>query len=141
LTSNYSSITQNTNLPIYSDQAKTVSSEKKQRNFFGNYHTKVGAVNPVDYDLIRGYLLGKNMDESSIDNLSITLVEVAKEQGIEITELIDLLDTGGDLNLNTVLCILLNTTRNRTSVVGFRAPVTTSSEIRRLIDPKPTTPP
>lgn len=129
----YSSIIQKTNLPVYNTENTELSPDQKQRQFFGNYNTKVGSVDPAQYEVVRGYLLGKNINGAAVDNLAITLVEVATEQNIAIDELIDLLDTGGELNLNTVLCILLNTTRNRTSIVGFNQVTVNNDNVERLI--------
>ena len=42
-------------------------------------------------------------------------------------------DIEDKLKLNTLLCILLNTTRNRTSVLGYSTAKTVSTKIQRAI--------
>ena len=83
---------------------------------------------------MRGFLVGKKFDESTVDNLVISLLEVAKEQDLSIPDLIAQLDGLEDtLQLNTLLSLLLNTTRNRTSVLGFEQTTAVSDNISRTI--------
>ena len=83
---------------------------------------------------MRGFLQRKNLEETSIDNLTISLLEVAKEQQLNPIDMVQQLDDIEDkLKLNTLLCILLNTTRNRTSVLGYSTAKTVSTKIQRAI--------
>ena len=77
-------ITQKTNLPIHDSKYSELSVDDKQRQFFSNYYTQVDSVDPALFDLVRGFLVGKNFDESTVDNLAISLLEVAKEQDVTV---------------------------------------------------------
>ena len=62
------------------------------------------------------------------------LLEVAKEQDLSVPDLIAQLDGLEDtLQLNTLLSLLLNTTRNRTSILGFEQTTAVSDNISRTI--------
>lgn len=127
-------ITQKTNLPIHDSKYSELSVDDKQRQFFSNYYTQVDSVDPALFDLVRGFLVGKNFDESTVDNLAISLLEVAKEQDLSIPDLIQQLEgVENTLKLNTLLSILLNTTRNRTSILGFQQTESIVKNISRTI--------
>ena len=130
----YTNFVENTAFPVDEHAADQMSADAKQRKFFDSYYTKVGSVDPAQYDIVRGFLQRKNLEETSIDNLTISLLEVAKEQGLNPIDMVQQLDDIEDkLKLNTLLCILLNTTRNRTSVLGYSTAKTVSTKIRRAI--------
>ena len=123
-----------TNLPIFDDTFAEFTQDEKQKQFFNNYYTNVDSVNPAHFDIVRGFLVGKNFDASTVDNLVISLLEVAKEQDLSVPDLIAQLDGLEDtLQLNTLLSLLLNTTRNRTSVLGFEQTTAVSDNISRTI--------
>ena len=124
-------ITEHTNLPY--EDAK-ITADEKQRKFFDSYYTKDASVDPAQFDIVRGFLVGKKYDETAIDNLTISLLEVAKEQQLNPIDMIQQLDDIDDrLKLNTLLCILLNTTRNRTSILGYTQAKIVSTNISRTI--------
>jgi len=130
----YTDIIENTNVPVNDNIDKELTPDEKQRKFFGNYYKKVGSVDPAQFDIVRGFLLGKKFEESVVDNLTISLLEVAKEQELNPTDMVKQLDEiDGKLKLNTLLCILLNTTRNRTSIIGFNQTKTINANILRTV--------
>ena len=63
-------ITQKTNLPIHDSKYSELSVDDKQRLFFSNYYTQVDSVDPALFDLVRGFLVGKNFDESKTKNIA-----------------------------------------------------------------------
>ena len=130
----YTNFVENTSLPIHENADGNFSSDVKQRKFFDNYYTKVDSVDPAQFDIVRGFLLGRELEVSTVDNLTITLLEVAKEQQLDPVELIDQLELVDDkIQLNNILCILLNSTRNRTSVLGYGQATVVNTNIQRAI--------
>jgi hypothetical protein len=126
--------TNKTNLPIFDETFAEFTQDQKQNQFFSNYYTQVDSVDPAQFDIVRGFLVGKNFDESTVDNLVISLLEVAKEQDLSIPDIIEQLDSLEDtLQLNTLLSLLLNTTRNRTSILGFEQTTPVTDNISRTI--------
>ena len=88
----YTNFTEHTNLPVNDNIDKNLSSDEKQRKFFGSYYTKTESVDPAQFDIIRGFLLGKKFGETVVDNLAISLLEVAKEQGLNPIDMMQQLD-------------------------------------------------
>jgi hypothetical protein len=130
----YTNYYKNTAVPVNTTQSGKPSIDEKRQRYFDNYYTKVQSVDPAQFDIVNGFLEGRNYSESVKRNLSISLLEIAKEQGLSITDLINQLSTIEDtLKLNTLLCILFNTTRNRTSVIGFSQSNKVISAIQRTI--------
>ena len=130
----YTDTIEKTNVPVNNNIDKELTPDEKQRKFFGNYYKQVGSVDPAQFDIVRGFLLGKKFEESVVDNLTISLLEVAKEQELNPMDMVKQLDEiDGKLKLNTLLCILLNTTRNRTSIVGFNQTKTINANILRTV--------
>ena len=130
----YTDTIEKTNVPVNNNIDKELTPDEKQRKFFGNYYKQVGSVDPAQFDIVRGFLLGKKFEESVVDNLTISLLEVAKEQELNPMDMVKQLDEiDGKLKLNTLLCILLNTTRNRTSIIGFNQTKTINANILRTV--------
>lgn len=130
----YTNYYKNTSLPVNTTEKGKPSLDDKREAFFGNYYSKVQSVDPAQFDLIIGFLEGRGYDESVKRNLAISLLEIAKEQNVNPVDLINQLDeVKEELKLNTLLCILLNTTRNRTSVVGFSRTNQINNTVKRTI--------
>jgi len=130
----YTNYYKNTAVPVNTTSSGKPSIDEKRQRYFDNYYTKVQSVDPAQFDIVNGFLEGRNYSESVKRNLSISLLEIAKEQGLSVTDLINQLSTIEDtLKLNTLLCILFNTTRNRTSVIGFSQSNKVISTVQRTI--------
>jgi|14_taG_2_1085336.scaffolds.fasta_scaffold01561_11 hypothetical protein len=130
----YTNYYKNTAVPVNTTSNGKPSIDEKRQRYFDNYYTKVQSVDPAQFDIVNGFLEGRNYSESVKRNLSISLLEIAKEQGLSVTDLINQLSTIEDtLKLNTLLCILFNTTRNRTSVIGFSQSNKVISTVQRTI--------
>ena len=46
----YTNFVENTSFPVDEQAADQMSADAKQRKFFDNYYTKVGSVDPAQYD-------------------------------------------------------------------------------------------
>ena len=91
------------------------------------------SIDPTEFDIVKSHLLAKGIDETAIDSLTVSLLNSATIQNFDITRLINILDTSDSFQLNTVICILLNVTRNRTSILGFTQPQQINQNTERLI--------
>lgn len=130
----YTNYYKNTAVPVNNNADGSLSSDDKRRRYFDNYYTKTTSVDPALFDIVSGFLEGRGYDKTTKDNLSITLLEIAKEQQVDPIELVKQLEIVPDkLKLNTLLCILMNTSRNRTSVLGFDHTKTINKNIKRTI--------
>jgi len=130
----FSTFNQNTAIPVNTSSSGKLSEDQKRQKFFDNYYTKVQSVDPAQFDVVLGFLEGRGYDDTVKRNLAISLLEIAKEQNINPIDLIEQLKTIEDsLQLNTLLCILLNTTRNRTSILGFKKTTSINNTVKRTI--------
>jgi hypothetical protein len=130
----YTNYYKSTAMPVNNTPSGKLSDEEKRQRYFNNYYTKVQSVDPAQFDIVLGFLDGRGYDDTVKRNLAISLLEIAKEQNVDPIDLINQLSEVQDsLKLNTLLCILLNTTRNRTSVLGFRKSTQINSTVQRTI--------
>lgn len=124
----------NTALPVNSLQQGKLTADQKRQKYFDNYYTSVKSVDPAQFDIVLGFLKGRGFDETVQRNLAISILEIAKEQNINPLDLIEQLDQVKEaIQLNTLLCLILNTARNRTSVIGFDKPKVLNNTIKRTI--------
>lgn len=124
----------NTALPVNSLQQGKLTADQKRQKYFDNYYTSVKSVDPAQFDIVLGFLKGRGFDETVQRNLAISILEIAKEQNINPLDLIEQLDQVKEaIQLNTLLCLILNTVRNRTSVIGFDKPKVLNNTIKRTI--------
>lgn len=124
----------NTALPVNSLQQGKLTADQKRQKYFDNYYTSVKSVDPAQFDIVLGFLKGRGFDETVQRNLAISILEIAKEQNINPLDLIEQLDQVKEaIQLNTLLCLILNTARNRTSVIGFEKPKVLNNTIKRTI--------
>ena len=130
----FTTFNQNTAIPVNTSRSGKLSEDQKRQRFFDNFYTKVQSVDPAQFDIVLGFLDGRGYDDTIKRNLAISLLEIAKEQNVNPVDLINQLDEVKDsLKLNTLLCILLNTTRNRTSILGFKKTTSINSTVQRTI--------
>ncbi len=130
----YTNYYKNTALPVNTLKSGKLSNDEKRQKYFDNYYTAVQSVDPAQFDIVLGFLDGRGYDDTVKKNLAITILEIAKEQNVNPIDLIDQLSTVEDsLQLNTLLCILLNTSRNRTSILGFQKTTSINNTVKRTI--------
>ena len=130
----YTNYYKNTALPVNTLKSGKLSNDEKRQKYFDNYYTAVQSVDPAQFDIVLGFLDGRGYDDAVKKNLAITILEIAKEQNVNPIDLIDQLSTVEDsLQLNTLLCILLNTSRNRTSILGFQKTTSINNTVKRTI--------
>lgn len=130
----YTNYYKNTAVPVNNNADGSLSNDDKRHRYFDSYYTKTPSVDPAHFDIVSGFLEGRGYDKTTKDNLSITLLEIAKEQKVDPLELIKQLETVSDtFKLNTLICILMNTSRNRTSVLGFNHTKTINKNIERTL--------
>lgn len=130
----YTNYYKNTALPVNTIKSGKLSNDEKRQRYFDNYYTVVQSVDPAQFDVVIGFLNGRGYDDTVKKNLAITILEIAKEQNVDPMDLINQLGEVEDsLQLNTLLCILLNTSRNRTSILGFKKTTSINNTVKRTI--------
>lgn len=106
-----------TNLPV-SDNTNDSSSGTK--NFFNNYFTAQVSYPAGDIDAVVGFFLKRGFDEQSAKSTAIVILNQAKLDNVNVFQLVDTLKGLTDVQLSQVVSEILNQTRQKTSVLGYR---------------------
>ncbi|NBP58473.1 hypothetical protein EBU71_18450 [bacterium] len=106
-----------TNLPV-SDNSSDSSSGTK--NFFNNYFTAQVSYPAGEIDAVVGFFLKRGFDEQSAKSTAIVILNQAKLDDVNVFQLIDTLKGLSDVQLSQVVSEILNQTRQKTSVLGYR---------------------
>jgi len=106
-----------TNLPV-SDN--TTDSSSGTKNFFNNYFTAQVSYPAGDIDAVVGFFLKRGFDEQSAKSTAIVILNQAKLDNVNVFQLVDTLKGLTDVQLSQVVSEILNQTRQKTSVLGYR---------------------
>jgi S-adenosylmethionine:diacylglycerol 3-amino-3-carboxypropyl transferase len=123
---------------MLSSTLNTIATEDTQedtRAFFDRYFKKQLSFPASQIDAIVGYFLKRGFEETTSKTLCIILLSQARVDNISAFQLLDTLNTLTDIQLNTVITQILNTYREKTSSLGFKKTVETTSFERRNIIP------
>ena len=115
---------------------KTITDDRKIVQFFDNYFTKPLEFSASDFDATVGFFTQRNFEISAAKTISQVLLNQAKLEGIKIFQLLDTLKILPNNRLNFIITKILNSSRDRTSQLGYRSPVTDKLfELRNINDP------
>lgn len=106
-----------TNLPVSDNSSDSSSSTK---NFFNNYFTAQVSYPAGEIDAVVGFFLKRGFDEQSAKSTAIVILNQAKLDDVNVFQLIDTLKGLTDVQLSQVVSEILNQTRQKTSVLGYR---------------------
>ena len=113
-------------------------SDDEVRLFFDRYYTKPINLSDNDLNSIVGFFESRGFDKSSALSVSVTLLNQAKLDNVQIYRLLDTLKGYQDLQLSVIVAEILNYNRKRTSAVGFRRSVVENKlEKRNIIEGSP----
>lgn len=105
-----------TNLPV----SDTTDSSSGTKNFFNNYFTAQVSYPAGEIDAVVGFFLKRGFDEQSAKSTAIVILNQAKLDNVNVFQLIDTLKGLTDVQLSQVVSEILNQTRQKTSVLGYR---------------------
>jgi hypothetical protein len=103
-----------TNLPA--EQSTTVD----VRQFFDKFYTNQITFPSNQIDAVVGFFEKHGFDVESARSTSIVLLNQAREDNVNVFQLIDTLKTLSDVQLSQVVAQVLNTYREKISVLGYR---------------------
>jgi hypothetical protein len=103
-----------TNLP----QTTTTLNEVSQ--FFDKYYVNQVSFPSNQIDAVVGFFQHHGFDQESARSTSIVLLNQAREDNVNVFELIDTLKALTDVQLSQVVAQILNAYREKISVLGFR---------------------
>lgn len=98
----------------------TEDSATETRNFFNSYFTSEISFPAAEIDALVGFFLKRGFDDQSAKSTSIVLLNQAKLDGVAVFQLVDSLKGLNEVQLSQVVAEILNSTRQRTSALGFR---------------------
>ncbi len=117
-----------TNLPPPESTGKV-----EVREFFDKYFQTQVTFPVGQIDAVVGFFLKRNFQEQAARSTAIVLLNQAKIDNVNVFELLDSLKGLTDLNLNHVVTEVLNTSRDRSSTLGYTIPtVVNTTESRNI---------
>jgi hypothetical protein len=105
-----------TNIPV----EQSTDSGEETRNFFNNYFTSETSFPVSQVDAVIGFFLKRGFDDQSARSTGIVLLNQAKNDGVNVFQLLDTLKGLTDAQLSNVVGEILNLSRQKTSILGFK---------------------
>jgi len=116
------------NLPV------TQTTTTDVRAFFDNYYTKPVSFAAGEIDATIGFFLKRGFDTSSARSTAIILLNQARSEGVSVFKLLDTLKNLTDVQLSQIIAQVLNSNREKTSLLGYRIQnVTDTYESRNIL--------
>lgn len=118
------------NLP--SSTISDSSTDVKQ--FFDNFFNHQVTFPSNQIDATVGFFLKRDFDLESARSTAIVLLNQARIDNVNVFELLDTLKTLTDVQLSQIVAQVLNSSREKISLLGYRiAPVTNVYETRNIL--------
>jgi len=115
---------------------KTTSTNRKVVQFFDSYFSKPLEFAASDFDATVGFFTQRNFEETAARTISQVLLNQAKLEDIKIFQLLDTLKVLPNNQLSFIITKILNSSRDKTSQLGYQSPVTDKLfELRNINDP------
>jgi hypothetical protein len=108
-----------TNLP-QNDNAEFNDSSQEVRNFFDKFYQKEISFPVNQIDATVGYFLKRGFEEQAAKSLTIVLLSQARQDNVNVFQLIDTLKGLTDIQLSAIVTEILNSYREKTSILGYR---------------------
>jgi len=118
-----------TNLPMN----YTAGSALEVGQFFDKFYVNQISFPSNQIDAVVGFFEKNGFDTESARSTSIVLLNQAREDNVDVFQLIDTLKTLSDVQLSQVVAQVLNAYREKTSVLGYRVASTEDSYESRNI--------
>jgi hypothetical protein len=114
--------------------SNSVDSSVPVKNFFDKFFTHQVTFPSNQIDATVGFFLKRDFDLESSRTVSIVLLNQARLDGVNVFELLDTMKSLTNVQLNQIVAQVLNASREKTSVLGFRvAPIVNKFESRNIL--------
>ena len=121
-----------TNLPQQVTVQNDSSTEVK--TFFDKFFTEQVSFPSNQIDAVVGFFLKNGFDIESARSTGIVILNQARQDNVNVFELLDTLKTLTDVQLSQVVAQVLNAYREKTSLLGYRvAPLVDDYESRNIL--------
>jgi len=104
------------NLPT----TENIDSSQEVRSFFDKYFRHQITFPSNQIDAVIGFFLKRGFDEESARSTGIVLLNQARLDNVNVFQLIDTLKTVSDTQLSAVVTEVLNSYREKTSILGYK---------------------
>jgi hypothetical protein len=95
-------------------------SNDEVKDFFDQYFKQKLTFPAAQIDAVIGYFLKRGFSELSAKSTSIVLLTQARQDGINVFRLLDTLTGLTDVQLSKVVTEVLNASREKTSMLGYK---------------------
>jgi hypothetical protein len=121
-----------TNLP--SQLTVATDSSTEVRTFFDKFFVQQVSFPSNQIDAVVGFFLKNGFDIESARSTGIVILNQARQDNVNVFELLDTLKTLTDVQLSQVVAQVLNSYREKTSLLGYRvAPLVDDYESRNIL--------
>lgn len=104
------------------------------KEFFDRYFVHKVSFPANEIDAVVGFFLKHGFDESSAASTSIVLLNQARVDNINVFQLVDSLKQLSEVELSQVVAQIINSYREKTSLLGYRtAPLEDNFESRNIL--------
>lgn len=119
-----------TNLPTPAQAA----SEVEIKQFFDKFYNEEVSFPAAEIDAVIGFFQRRDFDISSSRTISIVLLNQARSEGVNVFTLLETLKSIPTMQLSSVVAQILNSYREKTSLVGYRVSISDNSyETRNIL--------
>jgi len=104
------------------------------RTFFDNYFVAPVSFPANEIDSTVAFFTKRGFDKSSASSTTIVMLNQARIDGVSVFQLLDMLKSLTDIQLGQVVAQILNSYREKTSILGYKiATVENSYEARNIL--------
>lgn len=112
-----------------------IDSSEEVKSFFDKYFRSQITFPSNQIDAVVGFFLKRGFDEQSAKSTSIVLLNQSKIDNVNVFKLLDTLKALSDAQLSAVVTEILNTYREKTSILGYKILTTEETIESRNIRP------
>jgi len=117
------------NLPTQQSSGST-----NVKTFFNNYFTQAVSFPATEIDATVGFFTKRGFDQNSARSTAIVMLNQARSENVGVFSLLDSLKSLTDIQLSQVVAQVLNNSREKTSLLGYRVqPVADTYESRNIL--------
>lgn len=104
------------NLPSQSQ----LDSSTEIKSFFNNFFNDPISFPAAEIDAVVGFFIKRGFEEQSAKSTAIVLMSQARIDSVNVFEVLDSLNGFSSVQLNQLVATVLNNTREKISILGFK---------------------
>jgi len=109
-------------------------SSEPVKQFFDKFYVREVSFPAAQIDAVVSFFLKRDFDNDSARSTSIVLLNQARNDGVEVFQILDTMKGLTDLQLSQIVAQILNAYRENTSLLGYRvASIENPFESRNIV--------